>query len=241
MPDDPSGSTRVSLTRMRRAIARSMVASAAVPQFAIESDVRVGALRALRPQLAARGVPFSYTDAFVAASAAALAIHPRVNASFADDAILEHGAINIGLAIALEDGLVAPAILRADRLGVADLAAERERLTAAAASGTLSGEELMSATFTVSNLGTHGVRRFTALVVPPQAAILAVGGVTPEGLVSLTLSCDHRVLDGAPAARFLADVIGRLERPDWLEAAGCPNPPGSPGAEGEGFEPSGRG
>jgi len=226
MIDDPSGSARMPLTRMRRAIARSMSASASVPQFSIESDVRVGALGSLRAELRTAAVDFSYTDAFVAACAGAIADHPHINASFAEDAILQHSVVNIGLAIALDEGLIAPAILGADRLAVANLAAERRRLTAAAASGTLTGEELMSATFTVSNLGPYGVRRFRALVVPPQAAILAIGAVTDDALVSFTLSCDHRVIDGAPAARFLADVIARVEEPDWMRPSDPSEPTG---------------
>ena len=123
----------------------------------------------------------------------------------------------MGIAVALPDGLVAPAVLRADALSLPELAAERRRLTAAAQAGVLTPGELLSATFTVSNLGTFGVSRFRALVVPPQAAILAVGGLRPDGTVTLALSCDHRVLDGAPGAEFLRDLTRSLVEPAWLD------------------------
>jgi pyruvate dehydrogenase E2 component (dihydrolipoamide acetyltransferase) len=140
-----------------------------------------------------------------------------VNASFDEDAILQHADVNVGIAVSLDDGLIAPAIRNADRLSLPELKAERVRLTEAAQAGKLTMQEAMSATFTISNLGPLGIRRFRALVVPPQAAILAVGTVAGDGRMSLSLSCDHRVLDGAPAARFLGELTGRLEQPDWVE------------------------
>jgi pyruvate dehydrogenase E2 component (dihydrolipoamide acetyltransferase) len=204
------------LTRMRRAIVQSMTASAHIPQFTLESDANLTALAARRARAVAGGHQMSYSDVFVAACAKVLLVHPRLNASFDDNAIVEHIDINIALAVALDDGLVAPAIRKADTLTIPGIAAERERLTTAAREGTLSPEDLFSATFTISNLGPFGIRRFRALVVPPQAAILAVGAVTPEALISFSLSCDHRVVDGAPAATFLAHLIGVLEAPEWL-------------------------
>jgi pyruvate dehydrogenase E2 component (dihydrolipoamide acetyltransferase) len=204
-------------TRMRRAIVKSMNASALVPQFTIESDASVDALAGLRREQASTGVTVSYSDLFVAATARALKLHPGLNSSYGDDAILEHQVVNIGLAVALEDGLIAPAIRDADQLTLAQIVEARERLTAAAQAGTLTPEDVFSTTFTVSNLGPYGVRRFRALVVPPQAAILALGAITPDGQVSLSLSCDHRVLDGAHGAEFLRDLVGLLERLDWLD------------------------
>lgn len=201
---------------MRQAIARSMTASAQVPQFTIERDARLDALAARQEELAGRGVRLSYTDAVLAAVARALRTHPRLNASFAEDAIVEHVEINLGLALALSDGLVAPAIRAADTRTLANLASERERLARAAQEGTLTPEDMFSVTFTVSNLGPFGVRRFRALVVPPQAAILALGAMTPERTMSLSVSCDHRVVDGVPAAEFLASVVNLLEEPAWL-------------------------
>lgn len=209
--------TRRPLTRMRRAIVKSMSASALVPQFTIESDARLDALEDRRDELGRGGVSLSYSDVLVAACARTLRAHLNVNASFDEDAIVEHAEINVGLAIALPDGLIAPAIRGADTLSLAGLAAERERLTAAARAGTLAPDELFSTTFTISNLGPFGVRRFRALVVPPQAAILALGALTPEKTMSLSLSCDHRVLDGAPAAAFLRELAVLLEQPGWLD------------------------
>jgi pyruvate dehydrogenase E2 component (dihydrolipoamide acetyltransferase) len=202
---------------MRRAIAKSMTASALVPQFTIESDADLDALAEFRRELQSTGVSVSYSDVFVAATARALKQHPRLNSSYGEDAVLEHQVVNIGIAVALEDGLIAPAIREADQLTLAEIAQARERLTAAAQAGTLTPEDVFSTTFTISNLGTYGVRRFRALVVPPQAGILALGAITPEGQVSLSLSCDHRVLDGAHGAEFLRDLVGLLERTDWLD------------------------
>jgi pyruvate dehydrogenase E2 component (dihydrolipoamide acetyltransferase) len=209
--------TRVPLTRLRRAIAKSMSVSALVPQFTVEIDVPLGEVQWRRRRWKADGAPVSVADVLTAATARALRAHPQVNASWTDGAILQHADINVGLAIALPDGLVAPAVMRADTLHLAALAAERRRLTAAAQAGVLTPDELLSATFTVSNLGTFGVSRFRALVVPPQAAILAVGGVRPDGTVTLALSCDHRVLDGAPGAAFLRDLADSLAEPAWLD------------------------
>ncbi|CAA9331975.1 MAG: hypothetical protein AVDCRST_MAG07-1827 [uncultured Frankineae bacterium] len=213
----PVTPTRVPLSRLRRAIAKSMTASALVPQFTVEHDVPLAALQARRAEWKAAGAPVSVADVLTAACARALRSHPDVNASWTDDGILQHPDVNVGLAIALPDGLVAPAVLRADTLHLGALAAERRRLTAAASAGLLTPAELLSATFTVSNLGTFGVSRFRALVVPPQAAILAVGGLRPDGSMTLALSCDHRVLDGAPGAGFLGEVAHSLAEPAWLD------------------------
>lgn len=209
--------TRIPLTRLRRAVAKSMSVSALVPQFTVEYDVPLGELQWRRRRWQAAGAHVSVADVLTAASARALRDHPAVNASWTEGAILQHADVNVGLAIALPDGLVAPAVLRADTLHLAALAAERRRLTAAARAGVLTPDELLSATFTVSNLGPFGVSRFRALVVPPQAAILAVGGLRPDGTVTLALSCDHRVLDGAPGAAFLRDLAASLAEPAWLD------------------------
>ncbi len=201
----------IPLTPMRRAITTTMNASALIPQFTIERSASTGQLDALRAEHASIGVRISYEDCIVAACASALSSNRELNASFSDDGIATHQRINVGVAVALEGGLVSPAILDADTLSLAELAVERKRLQEAARAGRLSREELFGATFTVSNLGPLGVERFRALVVPPQAAILAVGSTS--GRLTLCLSCDHRVVDGAPAARFLGDVAAALESP----------------------------
>jgi pyruvate dehydrogenase E2 component (dihydrolipoamide acetyltransferase) len=202
---------------MRRGIVRAMNASAAIPQFTIEMEAMLGPLDELRAEVLADGGRLSYGDVLTAACAAALVEHPGVNASFREDQIVEHADVNVGLAMALEDGLIAPAIRNADSLGLAEIEAERVRLAEAARVGSLEAEDVLAATFTISNLGPYGVTRFQALVVPPQAAILAVGARSEAGTMSLALSCDHRVLDGAPAAQFLAALVLRLTSRPWIE------------------------
>ena len=204
------------LSRMRQAIARAMVASAAIPQFTIEMDVSLTRAMAWLDQERATGSgPASVYDLLVAGVAAGLRAHRLLNSSLAKDGLITHSEVNVGLAVALPDGLVTPSIVRADELSIDRLRAERQRLTDAARSGTLTPEEALSATFTVSNLGPFGVRRFQALVVPPQVAILAVGCIDEHRSVALSLSCDHRVLDGVEAARFLGTVRDFLEGDGW--------------------------
>jgi pyruvate dehydrogenase E2 component (dihydrolipoamide acetyltransferase) len=201
---------------MRRAIAKSMTASAAIPQFAIEMVLNAAPLTEARRRASVDSRP-SYADAVVASAAVALRDHPWLNASLGAEGIVRHEEINVAIAIAIDGGLVSPAIEDADRLSPVQLAAERIRLTASAHAGTLSPRELLSATFTVSNLGPLGVRRFNALVIPPQVAILATGALERDE-IALTLSVDHRVVDGAPAARFLGQIRSQLEDRDWLAA-----------------------
>lgn len=215
-PEDPH---RRPLSRMRRAIAASMTLSAQVPQFTLDRTAVVTAAAALRRELRDGGVHASWEDLLIAASARALRAHPGVNSSFDEDAIVFHPDINIGLATAVKDGLMSPAILNADTRTLTELVGERRRLRQGATDGKLRGAELFGATYTISNLGPYGIDRFRALVIPPQAAILASGRVVAEGAqarINLTLSCDHRVLDGAPGAEFLADVCALLEDPEWL-------------------------
>ena len=145
------------------------------------------------------------------ACARALREHPGVNASFGEDCVIVHERVNIGLALALDDGLTVPVILDADARGLEGLAAERLRLAEAARTRALRAEEIFAGTFSISNLGPLGVDRFQALVLPPQAAILAVGSLRET--VSLSGSFDHRAVDGAPAARFLATVARLLAEP----------------------------
>lgn len=193
----------MSLSPMRRAVAATMTASAAIPQFTLEARADASAARR-------HAGDTSVEDIVIAAAAQALARHPRLNASFGDG-IEEHREINIGVAIAVDDGIVAPAIRGADQLTVNDIRTERRRLVDGARAGTLRPTELYSATFTISNLGAHRIRRFHALVIPPQAAILAVGALDRRNRLWLSLSVDHRVTDGVPAAQFLTDVVDTIE------------------------------
>ena len=213
-----AGERRIPLSRMRRAIAAAMSRSTReAPQFSIERDVDMTAADAYRKQAGA-----SYTDVVVSAAAKALAAHPRLRSRFDGDAIVEQSGAHVGLAVAVDDGLLVPVIRDADKKDLATLVREREHLEDGARAGKLGADALTGAVFSVSNLGPLGVDRFTALVNPPEAAILALGRVRDRvvardgraevrPVVTLTLSVDHRVADGADAARFLNDVAKRLE------------------------------
>ena len=190
------------------------------PQFSISRDVDMSAADEARKKAGA-----SYTDAILAACAKALRDHPRLRARIEGDALVTADAIHVGIAVALDDGLLVPVLRDADKKDLSELAREREQLEQHARAGKLAEHESSGAIFTVSNLGTLGVDRFTAIVNPPEAAILAVGRVADrviarEGssavrpVATLTLSVDHRVADGATAARFLTAVAERLERAD---------------------------
>jgi len=206
---------------MRRAIAERMTrAVREQPQFSISRDVDMTAANEKRKAAGA-----SYTDAIVAACANALRDHPRLRSRFEDDALVTSDEINVGIAVALPDGLIVPVLRDADRKGLTELARAREELERAAQTGKLHADVLTGGVITVSNLGTMGVDRFTAIVNPPEAAILAVGRVadrvvardgvpTVLPIATLTLSVDHRVADGATAARYLSAVAERLERAD---------------------------
>jgi pyruvate dehydrogenase E2 component (dihydrolipoamide acetyltransferase) len=202
------------LSRNRRAIAKAMTLSASIPQFTIEMTLEVDVLSRLRSEIDPPARP-SYTDALVASVAQALRVHPSLNATFTSEGIIEHEEIGLALATALEDGLISPVISKADEQTILQLAAARGALVEAARAGALKPHELLSATFTISNLGPFGVRRFGALVVPPQAAILAVGSLEAKTIV-LSLSVDHRAVDGVPAARFLRHVKDQLENAEWV-------------------------
>ena len=209
---------REPLTRMRRAVGEAMSRSVReAPQFSISRDVDMTAANAKRK---AAGV--SYTDVIVAAAATALRAHPRLRSRFDGDAVVMTDKIDVGLAVALDAGLIVPVIRDADKKPLPALRDEREALEAAMRSGHARAESFGGAAITVSNLGTFGVDRFTAIVNPPEASILAVGRVSERVVavngapavrlvVSLTLTADHRVADGADAARYLADVAKNLE------------------------------
>jgi pyruvate dehydrogenase E2 component (dihydrolipoamide acetyltransferase) len=217
----PSGEKREPLTRMRKAIAERMTrAIRDQPQFSISRDVDMTAANEAR-----RAAGASYTDAIVAACAKALRDHPRLRSRIAEDALVTPEEINVGIAVALTDGLIVPVLRGADRMGLTELARARGELERAAQAGKLRADALTGGVITVSNLGTMGVDRFTAIVNPPEAAILAVGRVADRvvakdgvpavrPIATLTLSVDHRVADGATAALYLSAVAERLERAD---------------------------
>jgi pyruvate dehydrogenase E2 component (dihydrolipoamide acetyltransferase) len=170
------------------------------------------------------GAHITYTDLLVKLVAAALSQHPRVNASWKDGAIVQNAEINIGLAVAVDDGLVVPVIHRADTLRLSELASRREDVVARAQAGKLRPADIQGGGFTISNLGMYGVDAFNAIVNPPQAAILAVGRIADRVVavngqpavrptLVLTLSCDHRALDGARGAQFLGALADLIEEP----------------------------
>jgi pyruvate dehydrogenase E2 component (dihydrolipoamide acetyltransferase) len=209
-----------------RIMAERMTASwTSAPHFYLVREVNVTRLRSwLETARKQTGARITYTDLLVKLVAATLAQHPRVNVSWKDGALERHAEINVGLAVALADGLVVPVIHGADTLGLKEIAARREDLVTRAQAGKLRPADIQGGVFTVSNLGMYGVDAFSAIVNPPQAAILAVGRiadrVVPVGgqpavqpTMVLTLSCDHRALDGARGAQFLGALADLIEEP----------------------------
>jgi len=219
----------VELSRIQQTIARRMAdAKSAMPEFTVTTDVDMDAAVALRAQLkaaAADGDPVpSYNDLVVKAAALALRAHPKANGSYRDGRFELYERINVGVAVAAEDALLVPTVFDADGRSLGAIAAETRRLAAAGREGRLTPADLSGGTFSVSNLGMFGVTQFTAVLNPPQAAILAVGAleqravvrdgaVVPGHRMTLTLTCDHRILYGADAAAFLADIRAALEQP----------------------------
>ena len=225
---------RLPHTVTQRTIARRMSDSrTTIPEFTLEAEIPMDGAGELRESLRAEGcepLP-SFNDLVVKAAALALRAHPALNASYEDGGTLRFGRVNIGLAVALPDALVVPTILDADQRSLVEIASESRRLAAGARDRTLSPSEVGDGTFTVSNLGMFGVRRFHAVIYPPQAAILAVGEVaqrpvveagrlTTALLMDVALSCDHRVVYGAEAAQFLQHMRELLEHPQPLLVEG---------------------
>ena len=224
----------IPLTAMRRTIARRLSQSMqTAPHFYVTSVIDADKLAALRQQIneyAATDpspVKVSFNDLIVKAVARALVRIPQVNVSFAEDRILQKKQVHIGVAVALEQGLIVPVLRNADQRGILDIAREARRLSEAAREGKLRPEDFSGGTFTVSNLGMFDVDSFTAVINPPESAILAVGSITPTPVVvdgqvvvrnrmKVTLSADHRAIDGAMAARFLQEVKRLLEEPFGL-------------------------
>lgn len=222
----------VPLTNIRRTIAERMTASVReAPQFTVSVDAdmdrALSVVEDLKARTAEGQAKVTVTAIIVKACAWALRQHPEANASFRDDGIVEWDEVNVGVATAIESGLIVPVVRGADAPGLRRIAAQMADLTSRARAGKLRLEDLQGGTFTVSNLGMLGIDRFTAIVNPPQAAILAVGRIVRRAevcdekieirpMASLTLTADHRVLDGAAAARFLATIRSALEHPGLL-------------------------
>jgi len=200
-----------------------------VPHFFVTRVIDAGALSAAREQMRpdverSHQVKLTHTDLLAAIVARTLGKYRRLNASWTADGIVGHEDVNVALAIAVDNAVVTAVIPRADRATVADIAVRRRELTERAREGRLQPADIAGATFTISNLGMFDVDAFTAIIVPPQAAILAVGAIRdhvvpvngrPEvrPMISLTLSCDHRVVDGAHAAEFMRDLANAISAP----------------------------
>jgi pyruvate dehydrogenase E2 component (dihydrolipoamide acetyltransferase) len=199
------------------------------PHFFVSREVDctelVAARRRFGPEIErTRGVKLTYTDLLTAIIAQALRKHPRMNASWTGDAIRANADVNVGLAMAVTDAVVVGVVPKTDACSLGDIASRRRDLTERARTNKLSPADITGATFTISNLGMYHVDSFTAIIVPPQAGILAVGamkdrlvpvmgGIVTKPMMTITLSCDHRVLDGARGAMFLHDLVEALQNP----------------------------
>lgn len=231
--------TEVELSRAQQTIARRMAESkATIPDFTVQIDVDMEGCDALRSELGRlthhdpgqasqpKSAP-TYNDMVLKACALALREHPQANASYRDGRLQFHSRVNIGVAVSAEASLVVPTVFDADEKSLGEISRETKALAERVRDGSISPPEVGGGTFTISNLGMFGVRSFSAIINPPQAAILSVGAVQPRAVVldgaiqarhtmSLTLVCDHRVLYGAEAAHFLARVRELLETPSAL-------------------------
>lgn len=219
----------VSLSQMRKTIARRLTRSIGpVPHFFLTVDVDMTRVMAARKRMNAyleeRGEKVSVNDIILKATAAALARHPECNAAWHDDHIRRYHVVHLGVAVAVEEGLITPVVRHADRKGVVRIGREVREMAARAREKKLKPEEYTGATFSVSNLGMFGIHEFTAVINPPEAGILAIGGVKEEPVVQdgevvtrpqmrVTMSCDHRVIDGATGSRFLQTLTEMLEEP----------------------------
>lgn len=217
------------LSNMRKVIGKRMQANKQIaPHVTITTEVNVDKTIALRNKLNAKNLEakFSYTDILIKMSATALINYPVMNSSITEDSFIIHDRVNIGVAVALDEGLIVPVIRDADRKGLKAISAETKELIAKARENTLSPDEMSGATFTISNLGNYDVDGFTPVINLPEAAILGVGRIVrkpivnendeivPASMMVLSLSFDHRVVDGATAAEFLKKLKGYLEDPD---------------------------
>lgn len=219
--------TDVPLSQMRKVIARRLAQSIGpIPTFYLTAEVDMERAAEARDALIAADPDgkFSFNDVIIRAAAAALRQHPWVNAWWQDDHIRQWQEVHVGVAVAIEDGLITPVIRHADRKSLREISGEVRELAGRARAKKLQPDEYTGATFTVSNLGMFGIDDFTAIINPPEVAILAVGRIEPKAVVvdgnivirrrmRVTLSCDHRVVDGATGAQFLKTLVGMLENP----------------------------
>ncbi len=225
---------KIPLSGMRRTIAeRLLISKTQIPHFYLTMEVDAAPLSKLRQEInaaaEATGSPkITVNDFVLLATARAAALHPKVNAAFAGDSVVEYADVNLSVAIAVEDGLITPVVRKADKLSLREISAAVKDLAVRARNKKIKPEEYAGGTVTVSNLGAYGVDSFYAIVNPPQAAILAVGAIVKKPVVgpndqivagqrmSIALSGDHRVVDGALGAQFLAEIRKSLESPATL-------------------------
>lgn len=220
----------IPLTQIRKTIARRLAESIGpIPTFYLTADFDLTSVRELRTRMIALGDAYkvSYNDILLKAIATALSQHPEVNAHWMGDAIRHHHRVHLGMAVAVEDGLITPIIADADRKRISEIARESRELATRARERKLAPEEYTGATATVSNLGMFGIDEFTAIINPPEVAIFAVGAVADVPVVidgalavrtrvRITMSCDHRAVDGATGARFMQTLRRLIENPLML-------------------------
>ena len=227
----PSPQPSTAVSRTWRIMAERMTAAwTTIPHFALVREVDATSLRDMRSRIAAAsakrgpGPAPTYTDLLVKLVAAAIRRQPRINVSWHDDSLEQHSEVNVGIAVATDEGLVVPVVQAADGLSVGEIAGRRQELVERATAGKLTPADISGGTFTITNLGMYGVDAFAAIINPPQAAILAVGRIADRVLavdgqpavrptMIVTLSCDHRAVDGARAAQFLDELVGLIEEP----------------------------
>lgn len=229
-PAPAAGVIEIPLRGMRKTIADRLAESyRTAPHVPLRLDVEMTEAARFREQVLPeierrRGVRLTYTDLIAAATAAALAEIPALNATLEGDLLRQYPTVNLGIAVALEEGLIVPVVRNAAALSLGELAARTKELAEKARTGRLTGEELTGGTFTITNLGSYGIQSFDPILNPPQVGILGVGAIeerlvprdgqpVARRMMTLTLTFDHRAVDGAPAARFLARLRELLERP----------------------------
>jgi pyruvate dehydrogenase E2 component (dihydrolipoamide acetyltransferase) len=217
---------QIPLSAMRRTIAKRLAESTGpIPHFYLTADYDVTDLLGVRQQLNdIAGIKTSLNDFIIRAAALALRNHPNVNASWGDDAITQHGEVHIGIAVSTPEGLITPVIRNADQKSVPEIAQEVRALAEKAKNHKLMPNEYQGSTFTISNLGAWGIEEFTAIIDPPNSAILAIGTaearpvaidrqIVVRDRMKITMSCDHRLIDGASGAEFLKTLRQTIEQP----------------------------